>query len=453
MGLGVFGGGSGVTRFLCARGAEVTVTDLLDREALAGSVEALSDLPVCWRLGEHREEDLLGADMVVVNPAIPRTAKLVERCRTAGVRLETEMNLFLKLCPAPIVGITGSNGKTTTSSLLAAMASTEEPRVWLGGNLGRSLLPVIDEIDPNHRVVLELSSFQLEDARAIDRRPDISVVVNLSPNHLDRHGSYESYLEAKQEILRDGPSPNLAVRNVDDADCALWAERTTRSVVAVSVDRRKLPGGGIHADLAAGVVTVVDAQGAGETLFRREDLRLVGDFNVSNAALAGAAALGMGVSYDAIAAGVRAFEGVRHRLELLASVNGVRYYNDSIATTPESTIAALEALGPDVILICGGASKGASYDELGATARRRARAVIVLGTTAEEIAAAIGHADGGPEIAPAEDLPAALGVARRLARPGDRVVLSPACASYDQFRNFQERGELFRHLVEKIETV
>jgi len=144
---------------------------------------------------------------------------------------------------------------------------------------------------------------------------------------------------------------------------------------------------------------------------------------------------------------------VRHRLELLASVNGVRYYNDSIATTPESTIAALEALGPDVILICGGASKGASYDELGATARRRARAVIVLGTTAEEIAAAIGHADGGPEIAPAEDLPAALGVARRLARPGDRVVLSPACASYDQFRNFQERGELFRHLVEKIETV
>ena len=216
MGLGLFGGGKGVTEFLCRLGARVTVTDTRGRAVLDPVLSQLRHLPVRWVLGEHREEDFLGADLVVPSPAVPRDNKYLTSCRRRGIPLDTEMNLFFKYCMGKICAVTGSNGKTTTTSLLAAMAARRWPHVRVGGNLGTSLLPDVDSIRRREWVVLELSSFHLEDLASIDRRPEVAVVTNLSPNHLDRHDTYEAYIAAKRVILDPAGPPNTAVLNAED---------------------------------------------------------------------------------------------------------------------------------------------------------------------------------------------------------------------------------------------
>ena len=445
VGLGAFGGGAGVTRFLYSLGARLTVTDIKPAAELAKETAALADREIRWVLGEHRDEDLLEADLVVLNPAIPRGAPLVERCRKAGVPLETEMNLFFKHCRGKICAITGSNGKTTTTSLVAEMARRRWPEILIGGNIGRSLLPKVKEIAEEEWVIIELSSFQLADLASLDQRPAISVITNLSENHLDWHGSYDSYLEAKREILLPGPSPDLAVLNLFDPVLQEWAAETSRRLVTVSP-----PGGesdGVTVDLESGSISA-SGPGGKVPLFTREELQLRGDFNLLNAATAAAASAAMGIEPAEILEAVRSFKGVKHRLELVGTFEEVEYFNDSIATTQESTIAALEDLGPDVILICGGKSKGCGFDALAETAIRKSRHVVLLGETAAEIETAIeARRTGNPGMSRAADLSAAVERAAQLARPGDCVLLSPACPSYDQFRNFEERGEKFRHLI------
>ena len=445
VGLGAFGGGAGVTRFLHSLGARLTVTDIKPAAELAKETAALADREIRWVLGEHRDEDLLEADLVVLNPAIPRDAPLVERCRKAGVPLETEMNLFFKHCRGKICAITGSNGKTTTTSLVAEMARRRWPEILIGGNIGRSLLPKVKEIAEEDWVIIELSSFQLADLASLDQRPAISVITNLSENHLDWHGSYDSYLEAKREILLPGPSPDLAVLNLFDPVLQEWAAETSRRLVTVSP-----PGGesdGVTVDLESGSISA-SGPGGKVPLFTREELQLRGDFNLLNAATAAAASAAMGIEPAEILEAVRSFKGVKHRLELVGTFEEVEYFNDSIATTQESTIAALENLGPDVILICGGQSKNCGFDGLAEAAVRKSRHVVLMGETAAEIEAAIETRRAeNPGISRAVDLDDAVKKAVRLARPDDRVLLSPACPSYDQFRNFKERGLEFCRLI------
>ena len=447
VGLGSFGGGAGVTRFLDSQGARVTVTDLKTDKELENELAGLADLDIDWVLGEHRDEDLLEADLVVLNPAIPRCIPLVERCVGAGVLLETEMNLFFKYCRGKICAITGSNGKTTTTSLAGAMARQRWPGLLIGGNIGRSLLPQVDEISEEDWILLELSSFQLDDLASIDRRPNISVITNLSENHIDWHGSYDNYLAAKRQILRTGPAPDIAVLNLFDPLLRKWAGESSRELRAVSA-----PAGGtagVIADMDAGDVRSIS--GGRETrLFSREDLQLRGDFNLINAATAAAAAAAMGVEPPEILDAVRSFKGVEHRLQLVGTFREVEYFNDSIATTQESTIVALESLGPDVILICGGSSKGCGFSRLAEVAADKARHMILTGETATEIETALLELkENGPALTHAPDLAAALEEAIRLAKPGDRVLLSPACPSYDQFRNFEERGRTFCELISR----
>ena len=447
VGLGSFGGGAGVTRFLGLQEARVTVTDLKTDKELEDELAGLADLDIDWVLGEHRDEDLLEADLVVLNPAIPRCSPLVERCVGAGVPLETEMNLFFKYCRGKICAITGSNGKTTTTSLAGAMARQRWPGLLIGGNIGRSLLPKVDEISEEDWVLLELSSFQLDDLASIDRRPNISVITNLSENHIDWHGSYDNYLAAKRQILRTGPAPDIAVLNLFDPLLRKWAGESSRELRAVSASA----GGtaGVIADMDAGDVRSIS--GGRETrLFSREDLQLRGDFNLINAATAAATAAAMGVEPPEILEAVRSFKGVKHRLQLVGTFKEVEYFNDSIATTQESTVAALQTLGSAVILICGGKSKGCGFDQLAAAAAKEARHVVLIGETAGEIETAIRAAGAGvPELTHAADLRAAVEAAARSARPGDRILLSPACPSYDQFKNFEERGNEFCRLIEE----
>lgn len=449
MGLGLFGGGKGVTEFLCQHGARVTVTDKRSAEVLEPMLAALSHLPLRWVLGEHKEEDFTGADLVIANPAVPRDANLLRLCQERGIPLETEMNLFFKHCAGRICAITGSNGKTTTTSLVGAMATRRWPGTRIGGNLGKSLLPEVASIRPDEWVILELSSFQLEDMAPLERRPEISVITNLSPNHLDRHQTYERYLDAKREILGRGSHPNVAVLNAEDAMARSWS-RLRPSTFFFGRTARALPRhDGAWIDSERGEVLLA-SRGEVSTLFPVRELSLAGRFNLMNAAGAGAAAAAMGVDPSQIREAVRDFRAVEHRLEPVREHEGISYLNDSIATTPESTIAALEALGPNIVLICGGSSKGCSFHALGQVISRKARGVVLLGQTAEALHASIPRQPRGPEVRRATGLEDAVLKARAMASPGYRVILSPACPSYDMFVNFVERGRRFKEIVLRL---
>jgi UDP-N-acetylmuramoylalanine--D-glutamate ligase len=454
LGLGLFGGGRGAAEFFCRRGAYVRVTDLRSETELAPSIAELRGLPIRWTLGEHREEDIYGADLVVASPGIPRTSQWIVGCAARGIPLETEMNLFFKFCRGRVAAVTGSNGKTTTTSLLGALAAREFPSTRLGGNLGRSLLPEVDRIGEADWVVLELSSFQLEDMSGLDRRPEIAVVTNLSPNHLDRHGTYEAYIEAKREIIRpmgrSGRSPGVFILNAEDAVLRGWVPRTSRSTVYFGRSSNVTPRAtGAWWTPTSGEISWCE-RGQRNVLFRSEDMLLRGDFNRVNAAAASAAAIRMGVRPETIRDVVREFRPVEHRLELVAEWNGVEFFNDSIATTPESTIVALEALGPRVLLICGGKNKGSSFDALARAICRHAKCVFLIGSSADSIREALDRQRHAPPIDVSERLDIAVESALALASPGDRVVLSPACASYDQFLNFEERGRKFKEQIRAI---
>jgi UDP-N-acetylmuramoylalanine--D-glutamate ligase len=457
MGLGLFGGGAGLAECLCSAGARVTVTDLAGEKKLAPTLDALRGLPIRFVLGEHREEDFLGADMVFVNPAVPRKAPLVRLCRERGIRLETEMNLFFKLCPGRICAVTGSNGKTTTTRLIGEILAAEFPGTLVGGNLGKCLLSEVSRIEPRDRVILEMSSFQLEDLASIGRRPEVSLVTNVSPNHLDRHGTYEAYIEAKKVILERsdraagaGASAEAVVLCADDPLVRSWSASTPRRVsyygraaagLPADPGAWVLPGGDVVArgldGGAAGIVRLFDAG----------DLRLRGEFNLINAAGAAAASFLFGASAEGILEGVRRFRPIPHRLELVHEEEGIEFYNDSIATTPESVICALEALGPRVVLIAGGSDKGSSFAELGRAIARRAISLILIGKMAPAIRRAVEAASPSIPVHDESTLESAVRKARAIARPGDRVVLSPACASFDMFANFEDRGNRFTRLV------
>ena len=445
MGLGLLGGGVGVTRFLARQGADVTVTDLKDAETLAESVAKLDGLPVAFRLGGHVDADFTNADLVVVNPAVPDGSPFLAKARAAGVALETEINLFVKLCPATLIGVTGSNGKSTTVSLLHHLLAAGDRRAWLGGNIGRSLLEDLAAIGPDDLVVLELSSFQLGRLRATRRSPAISVVLNLSPNHLDRHGTVEAYAHAKQAILANQRPTDFALLNADCPAVSAWETVGRGSALYFSTSR------------AIGQAAYVDRghavwrhNGRDRALFRISDLTLVGRRNLSNALAASLAAALCGVEPAAIAARVGTFTSLEHRLEPVRELAGVRYYNDSKATTPEAAMAALDAFEQPVVLIAGGYDKHLPFDALGGRIAARARHVVLLGETAEQIQQAIAaHGATPTQIVP--DLEAAVRAARAAAHHGDVVLLSPACASYDMFDNFEQRGARFKRLVEEME--
>jgi len=452
MGLGLFGGGAGVARFLVNHGAQVTVTDLKGEQDLQESLEALKGLPIRYRLGGHKEEDFKDADMIVVNPAVPRESRFLEIARKAEVVLETEMNLFFKLCPARIIGITGTNGKSTVTALVGSILKEFHPGTWVGGNIGRSLLEDVEKIGTGDLVVLELSSFQLEALGEIKKSPQVAVVCNLSPNHLDRHKTIENYISAKKNILRFQGPEDFAILNRDDAEVKGWKGECKSQVIFISTEEELQEGIYLHRTNAGqGGETgqiLVRLKDKEEVLDVMKDFRLPGRHNLENALLAVAAAYILEAKEEHIRAGLCEFKGLEHRLEPVAEIGGVRYYNDSIATTPEATIAALAALSGPIILIAGGYDKGLSFEGLAERIRERVKACVLLGQTALKIKMAIGQArESTPEIKEASSLAEAVQVARLMAVPGDTVLLSPASASYDMFRNFAERGRQFKELV------
>ena len=467
MGLGAFGGGEGVVQFLADRGARVTLTDLKTEADLAATLERLSDRPIeSLHLGGHVEDDFRDADLVVVNPAVPRGNKFVEIARTAGVELTSEMNLFIEHNRGSVVAVTGSIGKSTTTALLERMLAAAGMKTRLGGNIGRSLLPEVDSIGADDHVVLELSSFQLADLDRIEFRPDVAVVTNLRPNHLDWHLDLGDYRWAKQTVLRWQRPDDVAVLNADDPDVSRWP---TRGVVhwfgthTVGAELPEEDSG--EDDLEFDVPLPSDAEPALEGCFVHEstlvtprfsiDLRdgfaLPGRHHALNAAAACAAALAMGAGEAAIRAALSGFRGLPHRLQPLGTFHGRRFFDDSKATTPEAAIAALEAFEEPVVLLAGGYDKQVDLGEFAAAIARQAKAVVLMGQTAGDlerllldyIYSAARTRLRPDRIAIAATFEEASARAFRQSSPGDVVLLSPGCASYGWFNNYVERGDAF----------
>jgi len=447
MGLGLFGGGLGATEWLLRQGAQVTVTDLKTEEELRPSVEQLAGAPVRWRLGGHELEDFTNADVVVVSPAVPKSSPYLKAAEEAGCAITSEMNLFFERCRGRILGVTGSNGKTTTAHLTHDILANGEARVWLGGNLGRSLLDALGAILPGDWVVLEISSFQLEDLGREGLGPEIAVVTNLSPNHLDRHGDMASYVRAKKNIVRFLRPGGTAVLN--RADPAVWAWRKDLAGGAVwAFDRG--PDDGVPGTLVREGWLEVRNEGPVTRVLPVADYALQGPHNLANAMAATAAAFAAGASAEAAAHALRKFQALPHRMEFVTEVAGIRYYNDSKATTPVSAIAALKSFPEPVILLAGGYDKKVSLDELAKAIVERSKLVVLMGAVAEQLRSAIEEFSGdagSPEVELAASLEDGFALAKSRASRGDVVLLSPGCASYGMFNNYEERGDRFKALV------
>ncbi len=448
MGLGLFGGGAGVTRFLVREGAKVTVTDLRSSDDLKRGLEQILDLPVRKVLGEHRQKDFTEADLIIANPAVPPDSPYLEMARAHNVPIESEMNLCLeRLKGNRVAGVTGSNGKTTTSHLLYRIMKGAGERAWLGGNVGGSLLPEISEIRPGDFVILELSSFQLEKTGPRGLGPDVAVVTNLTPNHLDRHGSFTAYAEAKAQIFARARG---AVLNRDDETSMERMGSLPIRTLCFSSQRE------VEEGMFLRNGWIVERFGGREqVLLSVRDVRLPGVFNLENIMAALAAArllLDEEALPKAAVAAAAAFNGVSHRLEAVATRNGVHYINDSIATTPVSCMAALDAVGGEIHLIAGGYDKGLDLREMAEAVNRKVKSLFLVGATAEKLeravlAAAARSGVALPLLDRVESLESGVKAATRVASQGATVLLSPGFASWDQFLNFEERGECFKRYV------
>jgi UDP-N-acetylmuramoylalanine--D-glutamate ligase len=456
MGLGRFGGGLDAAQFACRAGAKVTVTDLANAEQLSDSISQLRKFPdIEFHLGGHDPVDFEQADVIIVNPAVPPDNEFLQIAKQNNKHIASQIGIFFELCPATIIGITGANGKSTTATLtahllkMARQTITSHERILLSGNIGNEpLLTILDEIAPDDLVVLELSSFQTEQLAQIQRAPHVALLTNLTPNHLDRYGTFEAYCAAKENIFKsqktDAHPPAVSIFNAEDKIASEWFDKYSkeqdRVCIRFSVD-----------DVSDDI---------------RSQFQLLGRANLSNLAAALAVARHFGVDDESIKMCLPEFKALPHRLELVAEINGVRWYNDSKATTPEGAITALEAFDGPEIIIAGGYDKHIPFDDLGKRIAKRAKAAILFGQTAEKITAAIDQSlraqrsnlhprdmryeirDTKVEIV--NSLSEAVERARSLAAPGDVVLLSPACASYDMFENYEHRGREYARLVRQL---
>jgi UDP-N-acetylmuramoylalanine--D-glutamate ligase len=444
MGLGRFGGGMGAVRFLTSRGARVTVTDLLGADELADPLSRIADCPVeAYHLGGHVESDFVEADLVVVNPAVPPTSPFLERARESQVPLTSEIALFWRFHAGRTLAVTGSNGKSTSTAMTHAILQAAGLPCRLGGNIGHSLLPEVDEIAPHEWTVLELSSFQLEDLDRLPASPNVAVVTNFSPNHLDWHGCLSAYRRAKQTILRWQSPEDAAILNQDDSDVADWPTfgRT------LWFGSRDLGRDGVFAQGADHLLRI---DGLLERFPLREWVPLPGRHNLQNAMAAACAAVVAGADLEAVHRGLAAYRPLPHRLECLGRFAGRTFYNDSLATTPESVIVALEAFSEPIVLLVGGYDKQIDLAPLAEAVAGKAKAVALMGQTADVLGCLVESLPEADHLSMHEchSFEEAFDWAVNQSEPGDIVLLSPGCASYDWFHNYAERGRRFAELVQ-----
>lgn len=446
MGLGLFGGGAGAAKFWIDRGAEVTITDLRTEAILAPSLNGLAGYPCRFVLGEHLLADFTDTDLVIVNPAVKPDNPFVAAARKSGIPIDSEIGTLFQLLRGMIYGVTGSNGKSTTTSMLGSILREAFPQTLIGGNLGGSLLHQAENLSPSVPAVLELSSFQLYHLNERQVSPHVSIITNLTPNHLDWHGDEEAYYEAKRTILRYQKSNDLAILPACDKRIEVWGRSAQGRVIWYGLSDPHTP----CAVFYRGKELLFRQNGKEQVLTTADHVKVPGVHNQLNAAGAAAAAAGSGISAKDISAGLASFTGLPHRLEEAGFINGIRMINDSISTTPESSIVALDSFpGRPLVLILGGYDKGTSFTALGARVADRCSGAVVLGRTAEAISAAIRLNGNRCPVHAAGSLKEAVSLAVSLSPAEGIVILSPACASYDMFINFEDRGHRFCQIVKE----
>ena len=426
------------------KGAIVTARDRRSAEALGETAVLLSNLGVNLVLGDAYLSDLT-EDIIFRTPGMKYGLPELTAARARGAVVTSEMEVFFDLCPCKIYAVTGSDGKTTTTSIIAELLRAAGKTVHLGGNIGRPLLPDIETIAPDDVAVVELSSFQLISMR---KSPDVAVVTNLSPNHLDVHGSMEEYIDAKKNILAHQGAFSRTVLNADNAITRGFADSVRGERMFFSRLEPCAYGVFLRAD-----GWIVHAP-SGTEILRAEEIKIPGLHNIENYLAAIAAVWGT-VSPEIIRSVARTFGGVPHRAELVRVLDGVSYYNDSIGTSPTRTIRGTLSLYPEkIILIAGGYDKKIPFDPLGPAVVEHVKLLILMGATAPKIEAAVkaaaGYRDGNPAILHAASMEEAVSLAHQHAQPGDVVSLSPACASFDLYPNFEARGNHFKQLVQAL---
>jgi UDP-N-acetylmuramoylalanine--D-glutamate ligase len=460
--------GTALARFLAERGAEVTVSDIKNEEELQENIEQLKDLPIRYVLGGHLSEILDDADTLFISPGVPLEAPIVVEAKRQGIPISSETRLFTELCPAPIIGVTGSSGKTTTVSLVGQMLKASGFRIWVGGNIGRPLIGHLEEIEPTDKVVMELSSFQLE---VMEWSPPIAAILNITPNHLDRHPSMEAYIEAKLNIVRFQQPEDVAILGYDNPITKSQItnlQSTTYNLqpgIASFSLREEVNQGAFLRDGKAGAI-ILRLGDTEQRICSADEIKLLGRHNLENVLAACAIAGVAGASRQAMADVATTFEGVEHRLELVRELGRVRYYNDSIATSPERTVAALRSFDQPIVLLAGGRDKHLPWDEMARLTLQKARRLILFGEAAPLIEEAIRVSsfetsassvepfrvsrDLGEFVHRCQTLDEAVELAARGAEPGDVVLLAPGGTSFDAFKDFAERGERFRELVKAL---
>ncbi len=427
--------GKAAARFAAARGATVTVTDRRSAADLGDVAEEMGRLGARLALGEHARALFIEQDLIVPSPGVAWNLPELEAARREGVAVMGELEMAASFLKGPVIGITGTNGKTTTTSLIGHIFDTARVSASTGGNLGTPVLAMVDESNEDRWNVLELSSFQLEATSTFPVH--IGVVLNVTPDHLDRHGTFEAYATAKGRIFQAQTAEDFAVLHADDAVCRGYATQTSGSVHWFSRTSRSEPGAWIEdGSIVSGGRRVAEAK-----------LPILGPHNLENSLAAVVATILAGVDAGPIAEALRTFQTAEHRLELVAEIDGVAYYNDSKATNVEAAKRAIETFDHGLWVVLGGSDKGLEYAALRESLAGRTRAVLLIGESARTIE----HDLAG--IAPtihAGDLREALGYAHGRAEPGDTVLLSPASASFDQFRNYGDRGRQFKEMVHAL---
>ena len=428
-----------VLQFLKA-GAHVMACDRRSEQELGDTAVKLKEAGAELCLGEHYL-DHLDVDLVLRTPGMKPYLPQFESARAKGVRVTSEMELFFELCPAPIYAVTGSDGKTTTTTIIAGLLDAGGVKTFVGGNIGRALLPYVEEIQPNDAAVVELSSFQLT---GMTQSPHVAVVTNVAPNHLDWHTDMQEYIDAKLNLVAHQTASDRAVLNLDNSITADYAQHCPAPLWQFSRRQRLNKGCWLNENNDI----VYSDNGVDTVVMNASDIKIPGIHNVENYMAAIAAVWGK-VAPERIKQFAQAFGGVAHRCELVRERDGVRWYNDSIGSSPSRTIAGLNAFSQKVILIAGGYDKNIPYDPLGPVAAEKVKAAILMGATASAIEQAI-RAHSDMPIYRVRDMAEAVATADEISKSGDIVFMSPASASFDMYKNFEERGKHFRDLVNAL---
>ena len=438
VGLGKSGVASAL--FLKAHGARVTVSDTKSGDELRNEIPVLLDHGITVETGGHGDRTFRGQDLIVVSPGVPVDAPPLAQARALGESVIGEIELAARFLPGPIVAITGSNGKTTTTTLTGEIMTAGGLTTLVGGNIGTPAISLAERARPETAIVLEVSSFQLETIESF--RPKVAVVLNVTPDHLDRHRTFEAYVDAKARIFENQQASDFTVLNFDDPTCVAMAARTKAPVVWFSRQKEVAQGAWVR---DGNILFRGTSGGPQREILQVSEIPLKGAHNLENVLAAVCAGVIMGCGPEKIREAVRDFKAVEHRLEFVATVGGVDYYNDSKATNVDATIKALESFPANIHLILGGKDKGSDYSVLNDLLRERVKRVYTIGAAAAKIESQIVFAKS--ETVHAETLENAIHKAHASAQPGDIVLLAPACASFDQFKNYEQRGQVFKEIV------